>query len=378
MKTLIPILVISLLLAYLSHYRSLRSVNRLDRVEYIYKDRFFYFLMAFSMAFFVGLRTRGNDTYTYRQMYENMQPGTDPFQLLFSTELASSPGLNFLTAVLKNTRASTQDYFMVCALITVLIYHWFLRKYTTDIWLSVFYFITMGVYTFTMAAIKQTMAVAFLVIATDRAIEKRWLQYAFWMVIAELFHPYAFIYLVVPFLSFCPWSRKTMLLLAGTLVMALSLSRFMGSIGDLTDALGFDYAENEFAGAGVNIFRVMVVWVPLVLSYICKGQLRYSQNRVQNMIINLSMMNSVIMFIGLFGTANYFARLANYFLIFQCLALPMILQQFTASSERQLRFLSEAGFLGYFYYAEAIANGSFDGNYAFIGVTDFFRQLFRG
>lgn len=378
MKTIIPILVISLLLAYLSHYRSLRSVNRLDRVEYIYKDRFFYFLMAFSMAFFVGLRTRGNDTYTYRQMYENMQPGTDPFQLLFSTKLASSPGLNFLTAVLKNTGASTQDYFMVCALITVLTYHWFLRKYTTDIWLSVFYFITMGVYTFTMAAIKQTMAVAFLVIATDRAIEKRWLQYAFWMVIAELFHPYAFIYLVVPFLSFCPWSRKTMLLLAGTLVMALSLSRFMGSIGDLTDALGFDYAENEFAGAGVNIFRVMVVWVPLVLSYICKGQLRYSQNRVQNMIINLSMMNSVIMFIGLFGTANYFARLANYFLIFQCLALPMILQQFTASSERQLRLLSETGFLGYFYYAEAIANGSFDGNYAFIGVTDFFRQLFRG
>ena len=74
------------------------------------------------------------------------------------------------------------------------------------------------------------------------------------------------------------------------------------------------------------------------------------------MIINLSMMNSVIMFIGLFGTANYFARLANYFLIFQCLALPMILQQFTASSERQLRFLSVAGFLAYFYYDEVLAN----------------------
>jgi hypothetical protein len=94
------------------------------------------------------------------------------------------------------------------------------------------------------------------------------------------------------------------------------------------------------------------------------------------MIINLSMMNSVIMFIGLFGTANYFARLANYYLIFQCLALPMILQQFTASSERQLRFLSVAGFLAYFYYDEAIANGSFDSNYAFISAADFIRQLF--
>ena len=376
MKTLIPIIVISLLLAYLSQRQSLRKPNKLDRLEYIYKDKFFYFLMAFSLAFFVGLRTRGNDTYTYRQMYENTQPGLNPLQLLVSTELASSPGLSCLTAILRNVGATTQDYFMVCALFTVLTYLWFLRKYTTDIWLSVFYFITMGTYTFTMAAIKQTMAVAFLVIATDRAIEKKWLQYAFWMVIAELFHPYAFIYLVVPFLSFRPWSRSTLLLLAGTLVMALSLSRFMGSIGDLTDALGFDYSENEFAGAGVNIFRVIVVWVPLVLSFICKGQLHYSQNRTQNMIINLSMMNSVIMFIGLFGTANYFARLANYFLIFQCLALPMILQQFTHSSERQLRLLSEIGFLGYLYYGEAIANGSFDNNYAFISVTDFFKQLF--
>lgn len=378
MKTLIPILVISLVLASLSHHRSLQIVNRLDRVEYVYKDSFFYFLMAFAMAFFVGLRTRGNDTFAYRQMYENIQPGTNALKVLISTELAGSPGLSWLTVILKNAGATTQDYFMVCALFTVLTYHWFLRKYTTDIWLSVFYFITMGVYTFTMAAIKQTMAVAFLVIATDAAIEKKWVKYAFWMVIAELFHPYAFIYLAVPFLSFCPWSWKTNLLLASTVIVALFLSRFMGSIGDLTDALGFNYDDDAFSGAGVNIFRVIVVWVPLVLSYLCRKQLHYTENRVQNMIINLSMMNSVIMFIGLFGTANYFARLANYFLIFQCIALPMILQQFTASSERQLRFLSEAGFLGYFYYAETMANGSFDSNYAFIGVTDFFRQLFRG
>ena len=376
MKKLIPILIISIVLSFMSEQQSLRRVNRLKQVEYVRKDRFFYFLLAFAMAFFVGLRTRGNDTFVYRQMYDNMQPGQDPIQLLISTKLASSPGLTWLTAVLRNAGASTQDYFMVCALVTILTYHWFLRKYTTDIWLSVFYFITMGVYTFTMAAIKQTMAVAFLMLATDAAIEKKWIKYAFWMVIAELFHPYSFIYLVVPFLSFRPWSQNTSFLLAGTLVMALSLSRFMGTIGDFTDALGFDYAENEFAGAGVNIFRVIVVWVPLVLSYICKGQLHSSQNRIQNMIINLSMMNSVIMFIGLFGTANYFARLANYFLIFQCLALPMILQQFTASSERQLRILSEVGFVAYFYYGTAVAQGKFDNDYAFISVADFFRQLF--
>lgn len=330
------------------------------------------------MAFFVGLRTRGNDTYAYRSMYENLVPGTNPIQLMTATPLASSPGLYFLSACLKNIGATTQDYFMVCALFTILVYLWFLRKHTTDIWLSIFYFITMGVYTFTMAAIKQTLAVAFLLIATDRAMEKKWLKYLFWLAIAELFHPYAFVYLVVPFLAFCPWSRNTWLVLAGTVVVAIWLPRLMGTIGDMTDAMGYDYDANEFSGAGVNIFRVIVVWVPLVLSYICKEQLRCSENREQNMIVNLSMMNSVIMFIGLFGTANYFARLANYFLIFQCLALPLILQKFVYSSKKMLRFLSEVGFVGYFYYGIAVANGSFDGDYAFISVSAFFEQLFKG
>lgn len=375
MKTLIPILVIALALAWLSQRRSPSRQNSLDRPVYIYKDRFFYFLLAFAMAFFVGLRTRGNDTFVYRQLYDNIQPGTSAIKALTTTKLASSPGLSWLTVVLKNKGATTQDYFMVCALFTVLTYHWFLRKYTTNIWLSVFYFITMGVYTFTMAAIKQTMAVAFLMIATDRAIEQKWVQYAFWMIIAELFHPYAFIYLVVPFLSFRPWSAYTNLLLVATVIVAMFLSRFMGSIDDVTTALGYDYDQDAFTGEGVNIFRVMVVWVPLVLSYICREQLQYTENRVQNMIINLSMMNSVIMFIGLFGTANYFARLANYFLIFQCLSLPMILQQFNQRSETQLRILSEVGFSAYFYYAEALAQGRFDNNYKFISVMDFFRQL---
>lgn len=378
MKTLIPTLAIAFFLSFLSERRSSRRLNEFGQPEYVRKDRFFFFLMAFAMAFFVGLRTRGNDTLAYRIMYENQTPGTNPIQMLTSMKIASSPGLYFLAACLKNIGATTQDYFMACAMFTILTYLWFLRKHTTDIWLSVFYFITMGVYTFTMAAIKQTLAVAFLLIATDRAFDRKWLKYFLWVAVAELFHPYAFVYLVVPFLSFCPWSRKTWYLLAGTVAAALFLPRLMDVIGDMTDALGYDYDEDAFTGGGVNTFRVIVVWVPLVLSYICKEQLRGSESREQNMIVNLSMINSVIMFIGLFGTANYFARLANYFLMFQCLALPMILQKFDRKSERTLRFLSEVGFLGFFYYGTAVAQGKFDVNFSFISVSEFLDQLFKG
>lgn len=56
-----------------------------------------------------------------------------------------------------------------------------------------------------------------------------------------------------------------------------------------------------------------MVWIPTALSFILKDKLINDGSRAENLFINLSMINAEIMFLGLFGTANYFARLANFF-----------------------------------------------------------------
>lgn len=374
MTKLVPIMLFAILMAWLSENGSRHRLNEDGKLIYAYKDKFFYFILAASMAVFVGLRTRGNDTYAYRLMYENIGAELDNIANIDWSNLAAAPGLQCYCVILKTLGATTQDYFMVTALITVGIYLWFIRKYTCNIFLSIFYFITMGAYTFTMAAIKQTLAVAFLLLATDNAIRKKWIKYLFWVMIAELFHPYAFIYLIVPFVTFSPWSRGTQFLLVWSVFVALFMSRFLGTIDTVTEALGYDYDANEFAGAGVNVFRVLVVWVPLVLSFLRREQFRCSNDRTMNIIINLMMVNAVIMFIGLFGTANYFARLANYFLIFQVIALPWILRLFSVYDRKALTAMSIVGFSAYCYYGEAIANGSFDLNYNFITFWEYIRR----
>ena len=374
MTKLVPIIVFSIILAWLSENSSRQRLNENGKLVYAYKDKFFYFFLAASMAVFVGLRTRGNDTYAYRLMYENIEAGLDNIAKIDWKKISAAPGLQCYGIILKTLGATTQDYFMLTALITVGIYLWFIRKYTCNIFLSVFYFITMGAYTFTMAAIKQTLAVAFLLLATDNAIQRKWIRYLFWVMVAELFHPYAFIYLIVPLVTFSPWSKGTLFLLAGSVLVALFMSRFLGTIDSVTEALGYDYDANEFAGAGVNKFRVLVVWVPLVLSFLHKERLRRSNDRSMNIIMNLMMVNAVIMFIGLFGTANYFARLANYFLIFQTIALPWILRLFTVYDRKVLTAMSIVGFSAYCYYGEAIANGGFDANYNFITFWEYLHR----
>lgn len=373
MSKLIPIIFWSLFLAFLSNNWSVYAFDEKGKNYYIKKESFFFLIMAFSMAIFVGLRTSGNDTAVYRKLYEDLSETN--ISGIDWKNLSAAPGLQCYSIILKSIGASTQDYLMITAFITVGIYLWFIRKYTDNIFLSVFYFITMGAYTFTMAAIKQTMAVAFLLIATDAAIQKKWIRYLFWIVIAELFHPYAFIYLVVPLVTFRPWSKGTCYLLIGAVLAAVFMSRVLAIVDVVTESLGYtNYGVNEFMGAGVNIFRIMVAWVPLILSFLGRNELKYSEDREKNIIVNLMMVNAVIMFVGLFGTANYFARLANYFLIFQTIAFPYILKLFRREIENMLTIMSIAGFSLYYYYGEGIVNGGFDMNYNFMTLFEYFGQ----
>lgn len=378
MSKLIPIIVLSMIFAFAADRSSGYSYDAKGIKQYTTKNRIFFVALVLVMAVFVGLRTSGNDTQTYQQMYERISDGIEAILSVDWTDLAAAPGHQFISGCLKYIGASAQDYFMFFALTSVSIYLWFIRKYTCNLTLSVYFFITMGVYVFAMAAVKQTVAVALLMLASDRAFEKKYFQFVVWLLVAELFHPYAFVYLIVPFMSFIPWTWKTYVLLSGTAVVSMGLSRFMSGILAMTDALGGNYSSTEFLGEGVNIFRVLVVWVPVGLSFLARKYIRVNSDRISNYIINLTMVNAMIMFVGLFGTANYFARLANYFLIYQTLSLPLIFNYFTKQSKRLLIIVSVLCYFVFFYYENTIANGRFDEIYQFLSVYEYLGQLAGG
>lgn len=92
------------------------------------------------------------------------------------------------------------------------------------------------------------------------------------------------------------------------------------------------------------------------------------------LIFNLSMLNAEIMFVALFGTANYFARLANYFLIFQTLTLPWLLRFFRPSARRMLTVCIVVCYVLYFYYQSAIVL-PFDFLFDRVDLIDYIKTL---
>lgn len=70
------------------------------------------------------------------------------------------------------------------------------------------------------------------------------------------------------------------------------------------------------------------------------------------------------------GTANYFARLANYFLISQSLSLPWMLKKIGGRDRKMLTALMVFGFLVYFYYANVLAI-PFDQDFARLRLSEY-------
>ena len=339
------------------------------------KDVFFTVLLTVILSFFCGLRTWGNDTGTYREIYTYLTPTLDIFLEGDLPPFADGIGLAFLNSLFKTLNFSFQDVLMFFAFATITPYVLFVRRYSKSMVFGVFLMFATGFYTFTLAAIKQCMATAFCLLAVMSALNKKWFWFAFFIALASLFHPYSLVYLLVPIMMFKPWTKRTFIYMAVFIGIGFLLEQLLGVMLDITDMMGADYSEDEFIGEGVNIFRVMVAFVPILIATVGGKKTFATSTRTDNLMFNLAMLNALIMFVGLFGTANYFARLANYFLPGQIITLPFLLKRWVPSQRRPLTIACIIGYLGYFVYEHAIIR-PFDSGYPQMNFFDYISSLF--
>ena len=382
MFKLLPILIVSVILAAFSDKRTkkLAFAGEIDKdtglQKHIKKDKLFFGLMCIIMIAFLGTRTGYNDTYTYTMMYESTSANiNDIFSISWS--LSDVPGFNIVNILLRSFGTTTQNFIMFYAAFNTLVYIWFLRKYSTNFPLTIYFLFTMEMFVFMAAAIKQVTAISFALIAVDRLINKKYLSFFIFVTISCLFHPYAVIFYIVPFLTFKPWSKYTVLLIAFGIAIAFTLQNLFGIIDDMTTTLGGGHSESYYNSEGVSIFRFLVSAMPFLLSFfMCKERTREDSNRKESLLFNLAFLNCVLMFIALFGTGNQFGRFANYFLIFQTLTLPSFIEKIDdINSRKTVMIIVCVCYFAYFVYAYAIS-GNFDKDYWQMSLFDYLGTWF--
>ena len=311
-------------------------------------------LLIAYLSLFAGLRTGYNDTYTYMSGYKAMAAFPD-ILTEFSWRLGDNPGFILLNSLMKAAGFSAQSFVLFYSSLFVASAVTFLKRYSSNFTLSIFLFVCAHGYLFSLAAMKQCTSIAIGLAAI--------------VLLAATFHPYILLFLVIPILRFKPWSGGTWLLLALTVIAGLTLPSIIETIVNTAALLGDGYNAEEFIGEGVNVFRVLVASVPVLLTLLLKRRVSRS-SAADNVFINLSFLYACIMFIGLFGTANYFGRLANYFSIFPAIVLPMILKKLSVRDRRFLTVSMVACYLVYFYYGNAI-NENFAQEFSRITVWNY-------
>lgn len=354
MRDLVILMLMAIALAWFADHATIRSLNRKEK----HRQLLFSVVIFILLAGFVGLRKRYNDTTTYRHAYETMS-SFPAYWKKARLDLGSNFGFGIINAWLKTGGIISQDFLMFWAVIVVGLHLFFLHKYSANYPLTIFLLFATGAFSFMCAAIKQTAAVAICLVAVHFFLKKKTVRYVLCVLLAATIHPYALMFLSVPVFTYKPWTKKTYIFTALFVAVGLALQPLMGAIINITTMMGEEYTVESFSEAGVNVFRVLVCNVPLALSYIYRKQLFTDSSKEQDLFMNLSMLNGAIMFVGLFGTANYFGRLANYFLVFQTLSLPWMIGKIQGRDRKIIKAAMIVCYIAYFYYAHVI-NQPFD------------------
>lgn len=333
------------------------------------KDRALVVLIYVVLTLFVGLRTHYNDTYTYRYFYKLTRPFPE-FWETFSITIADHPGFELLSAWFRTEGVSEYTFILVCSAFSLLCTVWFLKKYSNNLLLTFFLFFATNTYMISAAAVKQSIAIGIGLLAIPFALEKKWIRFTVIVLAAAAFHPYVLFYLMIPFLTFKPWNKWSYIMLASFICAGFMLEPLLGTLVDITTMIGESYVEERFIGEGINLFRVLVSNVPTVLTFFYQKRLFRDSRPIDHVIINLTMLNGAIMFVGIFGTAIYFSRMASYFTIAQCIALPWVIGKLN----RNERFVYTSGMvIGYalfFIYANMISQ-SFDYNFSRMTLMEY-------
>ena len=345
------------------------------------KSRLIYFVLMALLICFGGFRGQYNDTWTYRDAYVYL---TYPFPEAWDTipwELGGSPFFWIVNSFLKTYNVEVHLFLFFYFFWTTVLFMNFFKRYADGFALTIFLFIATGCYQFNMAAMKQVMATAICLAAMPLVEKKTWssiLQFLLLIGVASLFHPYAFMYLTALFFDKKPWSKFTYLLIIVIVVGGVLFQPLVGTVVDITTAIGKNYNEEVLTQEGVSIIRIIVVLVPVVLSFIYRKVLFEDCSPHECIFMHMTILFAGILFAGRFGTALYFGRLSYYFCAMPVVVLPWMLKKISRYNPRDGAFLTICAVIGYtaFLYFSNTLETDFNTSYAAITPSQFLKYLF--
>lgn len=329
------------------------------------------------MTCFSFLRTSYNDTLTYIDSFRNAETLAEGFANGTFTDWTGNPWSMFYRSLMHDLTKNYHIYFFFPSFLSSFAVVKLCKRYSVNPAFSLLIFFSIGTYVMYIAALKQCLAMFFLLLALPYAIDKKYAQFYLLVLVAIFFHTHAFMFAIVPLLLEKPWGKVSWGLLGATAFAMATYDFTLGAFMEYAQSIGALVAEVEvFDDHQINILRVLVYWVPALLALIFRKRLFSSSGRTENLFVNMSMVSAFILTIGLVRGANLYARMAAYFEIGTAIALPWMFQKLFARRSAQFVTIAAAAlYFGYFLYEFSISK-DFSSSYSSISLWEFIVGLF--
>ncbi|MEH7336927.1 EpsG family protein, partial [Neobacillus drentensis] len=251
-----------------------------------------------------GLRNNIGDTYFYMHSYSIQK-------FNFDIDINKDFGFSIIQAFLQKVSYEPQILIFFCALITNVLIVWTIYKYSTLIDVSIFVYITSGIYLVTMNGIRQYLAASISFVATKYIIQRDWKKYFLIVLLASTIHKSALI-LIPAYFIVCrkAWRAQTFLILLVGIFVMIAYNQISALIFGALEETQYGHYEN-FSEGGASVLRVLVYASPLLISFMGRKRLERINPESSDVIINMSLIGLFFMVIS---TQNWiFARMAIYF-----------------------------------------------------------------
>ena len=299
---------LSCLFAFLAQRTRGRRVPRIP----LSQATLFLILAALPMIFVSGFRwDTGVDSQNYYWVYTNIYYGLDTHVEI---------GFRLLCRLLLLLTEDVSVLFFVCAVLTVSLVLFAIRRESADFFWSVFLFLVLGYFFYSMNSIRHYLALALYLAAFRYLRRKKFLPYAAFVLAAACFHKIALIALPLYFLLIIRWKPWWYLLFTAAAILAACFHR------QLLDFIyqfvfGF-YQDIEAEHVSLSVWNI---FVSLVLSGLCLYYRRPLLERDSGNVVLLNAAWMGLIFFVFFSWIPDYTRIGQYCLILILFLVPEIL-----------------------------------------------------
>lgn len=297
------------------------------------------------------------DTASYRAAFKLMPTEISGWSE-FLADVTKDKGFSVFSLFIKLIVGNSSVlYFLIIALIQILILAMIYRKYSCDYWMSIFLFIATTDYmSWVNNGIRQFLAVTLILSTLGFLLKKKYLIPILVILLASTFHGSALIMLPIIFIiQGKAWNKRTLLFAAASVVVLLFVDRFTNVLDTLLVDTQYSNMATDWQtwnDDGTNPLRVLVYSIPTILSLIGLKYIKAEDDPVINLTTNASIVSTALYLISMGTSGMFIGRLPVYV---STMALGILFpweikHMFTEDSARIVKFVTVCCFTIFFYY----------------------------